>query len=313
MDTDLKLIDQELDRIAVRLWLIRALRAVVTVLLAASAAVAAAAVMARVFGGWPWLRAVAALGAIALLVCVALAVIRAARRRYTRFNAAAVADEALGLKERLSSLVESRQRPAPGMLHGMLARDAVRAAEDAEFEAVAPVRLPAHARWLVLPAAVLAAVFLVHPDTLETPLIWKLVGWTEDAGGAGGDAPRVDLPADAFPDEDRPDRTPRTDDTRNPARPDVPLTHPPRGLQELLTNKERMRIIEDIKASHLAGMAKAQAADSAASGDSDTALEFVRTRSAATRMVIPPALEARAVWRWKYPAYQEEIERYFSR
>jgi signal transduction histidine kinase len=304
---DFHRLDRALNLIAVRLWCNHALARIVTALLAAGAMFAAALLLVRIYASL-WLPRIAEAGAALLLLAAALAVLRSARLRVTRLQAAAAADLALGLRERLATCVGARMAGRSGPFFDAQAQDAAAAADSAPFDSVAPLRLPDRARWLAIPAAVIIGVFVLHPNGPSAPRSFVAIAQT--GGGGGGEAlETVDMPFDS---SDLGQRKPQPfPDERKPSvPPDEAAPAPSSRRFEALSDEERQRIFDTLGAERLNA-----ARDAALSGghteDTNSPLDFALTTSAAALGSAPPA-EGTAVSRWRYPAYQREISEYFK-
>jgi hypothetical protein len=231
-------------------------------------------------------------------------------RRPSRFDAAAAADQALGLKARLATMVHAEQTGPPQAIAAAQRADARTHAQEAAWERAYPALVPERARWITVPLVAIVAV-LLYPGRTEdngTVLLQAAppsaaADNAQTVGAAPGELPQ----AAALPQKDT---APEAQQTAPPATPD-PVTSP--STTELL--EQTRRALEQIRQEKGRATGSAEAGESTGSGagaaDAPDAGGSTPPRDTLSSYGAMPADEwAEAAE--AYPGYADVLRRYFA-
>ena len=324
-------LDRQLCAIGARLRFLGALGFTTNALFGAASLSLLLVVVGR-WAQWPhlawWAMAPAAAGVLAGAVCFWI-------RRPSRFSAAMRADDELGLNERLSTMVFlETHRASDGNeneIETLHRADAERHVTDRSLESVASVRLPARARWLVLPVVAVLAV-LIYPGAQKMARHGTLA--LASADGAAGDASntRNEKARLAAGELKRLAHTPDLSDLANDLQRDARNESAssesilgararlkPQSLAELiqqirdaLASEKQTSVLQDAAASRPGGEPEQAAGVSGTRTDAGPDEPRPRAPGHDSHAVAVLVAREAAVFSREYPEYTDVVRRYFS-
>jgi hypothetical protein len=299
-------IDNEIGRLRQRLRLMSALAFATNLALAALGLALLLVLLGRLLE-WPALMAWALLP---LVLAIPAIVARWWLRSPSRLDAAITADERLGLKARLSTMVYLQDQGRAGAVEQAQQADTQTHVRNAPWNTLVPIRPTERMRYLVLPVVAILAV-LLYPETQPEDGVVRLK--PVDAEGTGGAAGALDVPRGEARNPDRQQTAPRSEQPEDRRQLDDP--HRPQTTRELLDQtrqalaamREARKARQQARQGTKAHTAQQQTGDSNAQEDSPA-----QDANVSGADYVLTAGEAVLELEGRYPEYRDVLRRYFG-